>query len=318
MNFQLRHNLLITVFIIVIIVAMWFLMKGSLYSSEPASLTKNQTLTEHEAPSQERSYLEKIDYFVLQEFDANQTLSHLVEADRYYNFKDSPALLINPKVTTYDQKGASNYTLSAKRAHYLDNGKVSFKGQVDVSSINGIKHKMNTEELLIDTNTDDLTSHKKVTYLGENAKVVSQGMLMKTKDNKMKLTGDVRINQDSGQQMLTNDLTIDQSNNQKHYHSDNNTTYLSTANKIYAQGMDMDMQKQITQLFGDVKILQDSGSIIKANNLTVDQSNGRELYKTNEHIHYQSQAADIRAKVMYYDAVAQKIKLSGGVVGRYE
>lgn len=318
MNFQLRHNLLITIFIIVIIATMWLLMKGLSYSFELLNAKNPETLTESEILSQEVSYQEKIDDFALQEFGANQVLSHFVEADSYYNFKDTPALLINPKVTTYDQQGSKNYILSAKRAHYLDSGELNFTGKVDVSSSDGIQHKMNTQELLIDTRTDDLVSYKEVTYLGENAKIISQGMHMKTKANKMKLTGDTRIHQDGGQKILTKDLYIDQSSDQKHYYSDNKTTYLSIANKIYADGMDMDMKEKITHLLGKINLVQNSGSTIKTNNLILDQSNEREVYKTNDDIHYQSSVADIRAKRMHYDAVQQKIKFSGGVVGRYE
>lgn len=318
MNFQLRHNLLITIFIIVIIATMWLMMKGLSYSFDLLNTKATEVPAENGTHSQEAAYIEKIDEFALQEFDVDQVLSHLVEADSYFNFKDTPALLINPRVTTYNQHGERDYILSSKRAHYLDSGEVSFKGKVDVSSSDGIKHKMNTQELLIDTHTDDLISHKEVTYLGESAKIISQGMHMRTKTNKMKLTGDARIHQNSGQKMLTRNIYIDQSNKQKHYYSEDKTTYLSNENKIYADGMDMDMNKKITHLLGQVNIVQNSGSTIKTNNLILDQSNDREVYKTNDDIHYQSSIADIRAKSMHYDAARQKIKLDGGVVGRYD
>ncbi|WP_291927078.1 LPS export ABC transporter periplasmic protein LptC [Candidatus Thioglobus sp.] len=316
MNFQLRHNLLITTFIIVIIATMWLLMRGLSYSFDILQSKKPEPLTDNELVSKEVSYVEKIDHFALQEFDAHQRLSHFVEADQYYNFKNNPALLINPRVVTYDQQGEENYILTSKRANYLETGEVKFKGQVDVSSSNGVSHKMNTQELLVNTKTDDLVSDKKVTYLGENAKILSQGMHMQTKADKMKLTGDTVIHQDSGQKMLTKDLYIDQSNNQKHYYADNKTTYLSTENKIYAQGLDM--LGDVTQLFGQVNILQNSGSRIDTKDLTVNQSNGEQLYTTDNGIHYQSNVADIRAKGMRYDAGRQKIKFTGGVVGQYD
>ena len=318
MNFQLRHNLLITVFIIVIIASMWLLMKGLSYSFEQLSADRPEELTDNQVLAQETAYLEKIDNFALQEFDAQQKLSHFVQADQYFNFKNSPALLINPIVTTYDDKGVLDYVLTSKRAQYLDSGDIKFKGKVDVHLGNGMTHKMNTQELLVGTKTDNLISHKKVTYLGESAKMVSQGMLMQTKKDKVKLVGDVKINQDSGQIMLTKDLYIDQAGGQKHYYSDNATTYLSTDNKIEAQGVDMDMQKNITQLLGKVKILQNSGSTIDTQDLIVDQSNSTEVYRTDGKIHYQSAVANIHAVGMNYDALKQKIKLTGGVTGRYE
>jgi LPS export ABC transporter protein LptC len=319
MNFQLKHNLLITIFIIVIIASVGFLMKDSFYAFWHSSNQKSNTLTINKKTAPEAmAYIEKIDKFALQEFDENQKLSHFVTADSYFNFKNSPALLINPQVTTYDKNGKSNHMLKSKRANYLDSGEVRFTGQVDISSSNGIAYKMNTQELLVDTNTDDLTSHKEVTYLGEKVKIIAQGMYMKTKDNKMQLTGDAHIIQNSGQNILTKDLYIDESNNQKHYYSDNKTTYLSTANKIYAEGVDMNMQTELTQLLGKVNIVQTSGATIKTNNLTLDQANGQEIYRTDGKIHYQSNVADIKATGMNYDVIQQKIKFSGGVEGRYD
>ncbi len=315
MNFQLRHNLLITVFIIVTIATMWLLMRGLSYSFEQLSSTDVIELDKHQAPA-EKTYVEKIDNFALQEFDIQQNLSHFVEADNYYNFKDEPALLVNPKVTTYDQNGVLNYILTSKHAHYLESGEVSFKGEVDISSSNGISHKMNTQELLVNTTTDNLLSREEVTYLGENAKIISEGMTMQAKADKMQLTGDTVIHQDSGQKVFTKDLHVDQSNQKKHYYSDNKTTYLSVENKIYAQGMDM--QDQTTQLLGQVNILQNSGSTIDTKDLTVDQSNDVEIYKTDNGIHYQSNLADIRAQGMHYDAAQQKIQFTGGVVGQYD
>ena len=317
-SFQLRHNLLITVFIIVVIGVMWLLMQGLSYSFSALQGKAPAPLTENEIVSQEVSYIEKIDNFALQEFDENQQLSHFVKAKSYFNFKESPALLLDPRVTTYNEKGKADYVLTSDRAHYLDSGEIKFKGKVDIHSSTGVTHKMNTQELLVSTKSDDLISNKKVTYLGERAKIIAQGLHMKAKEDKIKLIGKTSINQDTGQKILTKDLYIDQSNGQKHYYSKNNTTYLSIDNKIYADGIDMDMRKEIVQLLGKVKILQDSGSKINTKDLIVDQSGESEIYRTKERIHYQSKVANIHATGMRYDAKNQKIKLTGGVVGRYE
>ena len=317
-SFQLRHNLLITVFIIVVIGTMWLLMQGLSYSFSALKSKAPPPLTENEIVSQEVSYIEKIDNFALQEFDKNQQLSHFVKAKSYFSFKDTPALLLDPRVTTYNEKGETDYILTSDRANYLDSGEIKFKGKVDIHSSTGVTHKMNTQELLVSTKTDDLISNKKVTYLGERAKIIAQGLHMKAKEDKMKLIGKTSINQDTGQKILTKDLYIDQSNGQKHYYSKNDTTYLATDNKIYADGIDMDMRKEILQLLGKVKILQNSGSKINTKDLIVDQSGENEIYRTKERIHYQSKVANIHATGMRYDAKNQKIKLTGGVVGRYE
>ncbi len=317
-SFQLRHNLLITGFIIVIVGAMWLVMELLTHSFVSLKNDKKIELTDNQTLSKEVSYLEKIDNFALQEFGVDQRLTHFVEAESYFNFKNSPALLIKPKVTTYDEFGNQDYILTSQRANYLDSGEIKFKGKVDVRSSSGVTHKMNTQELLVGTKTDELISNKQVTYLAQDANMVSQGMHMRTKDDKMKLIGDTKINQNSGQKILTKDLYIDQSDNQKHYYSDNKTTYLAKENTIYADGVDMDMRNEIVKLLGSTKILQNSGSQINTKNLVVDQSGGGEIYRTKDKINYKSSVANIDAVGMNYDALKQKIKLTGGVSGVYE
>ncbi|MCS5585974.1 MAG: LPS export ABC transporter periplasmic protein LptC [Gammaproteobacteria bacterium] len=314
MNFQFRSNLIIALFIIVIIGAMWILIELLSYSFGKTA----PVLTENEIVSKEVSYLEKIDQFSLQEFDDDQNLSHFVQAKNYFNFKNRPALLLDPKVTTYDKLGKEDYTLSAQRANYLDSGEIKFTNEVDIHSNGGATHKINTEELFIGIETDDLVSHKKVVYLGERGRIVAQGMHMHAKQDKLRLIGKIVIYQDGGQRILTKNLHIDQSDGKKHYSSKDDTSYLAKHNKIYADGVDINMKTELLTLIGKVKILQKTGSKINTNNLSVDQSRGGEVYRTNEKIHYQSRMADIRAIGMNYDAKNQKIKLTGGVVGRYE
>jgi LPS export ABC transporter protein LptC len=301
-SFQLRQNLLITVFIIVIIGFVWLLMLLLSYSFSSLGNQQQALLVQSKTTFSEVAYIEKIDNFILQEFNAKAQLSHFVKAKSYFSFKNSPALLIEPEVTLYDEKGLKDYVLNSKRAHYTDSGEIKFKGEVSIQSSNGLKHKINTEELLVGIKTHDLISKKPVTYLGENVKIISQGIHMHAKDDIIKSTGRTKINQDNGQQILTKNLYINQ----------------SKKNKTYANGADMDRQKQVIKLLGKVKIVQDSGSKINTKNLTIDQSNGLEVYRTKEKIHYQSNIADIHALGMNYDLIKQKIKLTGGVVGRYE
>jgi lipopolysaccharide export system protein LptC len=72
------------------------------------------------------------------------------------------------------------------------------------------------------------------------------------------------------------------------------------------------------KLFGKVEVLSSSGRIMNSYNLIVDQSNGGEVYKTNDSVHYQTQVSDIHAKRMHYDAKTKKVELMGGVLGVYE
>jgi hypothetical protein len=74
-----------------------------------------------------------------------------------------------------------------------------------------------------------------------------------TYHDKMQLWGKISISQNGGQEILTRDLTIDQSNAQKHYYSKNDTTYIANGNKIYAQGIDMN--KNLVKLLNTVKIV---------------------------------------------------------------
>ena len=77
------------------------------------------------------------------------------------------------------------------------------------------------------------------------------------------------------------------------------------------------------KLLGKVEILNSGGSTmggstIESYNLIVDQSNGNEVFKTNDPAHYQTQVSDIRAKRMHYDAKTKKVELIGGVLGVFE
>ena len=83
-------------------------------------------------------------------------------------------------------------------------------------------------------------------------------------------------------------------------------------------GIDLDMNENLMKLLGKVEVLNISGSTMNSYNLIVDQSNGGEVYKTNDSTHYQTKVSDIRAKRMHYDAKTKKLGLMGGVLGVYE
>ena len=307
-SFRLKRNLLISGFIIVSIAIMW-----------PSTQTPvaPQTATS-DSPEANSNYLEKIDGFMLQEFDQHNRLSYRLESEQYLNSKDQPALLLMPKVSTYDQQAKLDYVLTSDKAQYLESGEIRFQGKVQLRTADGTVHHIKTEELLVDVNTDDLISHKPVTYLGQGVRALSQGMHMRTKDDQLSLTGEATLYQDSGSQVLTQDLQVNQSGDQQRYYSNHQTQYVSDKTQIDAEGLDMDTQTQQLQLLGNSTITQDSGSVIKAQNLQVDQSGDQEVYMTKDEINYQSEIANIKAQQMHYDAKAQKIQLEGGVVGQYE
>lgn len=290
------------------IVAVWFVM------------TMTSMIFPAQAPddSQYDNYIEKIDNFSLQAFNQKQQLAHFIKAKQYFNFKDEPAVLLMPIVTTYNEAGEKVYIMRSKRAYYLDNGKIRFQGEVKINSDTGPSYKLDAKELLVDTKTNDLSTEKEVVYLDESAQVFAQGMTMSPTTDKMHLLGKTTIKQNSGQTILTRDLFVDQSNVQKRYYSDNDTTYLTVGSKVYAQGIDMNTHTKQTKLLGKVKASQQSGSVIETRNLWIDQSKGKEIYRTEEKVHYVSDVLNIDAIGMRYDVINQKIKFTGGVLAHYE
>jgi len=264
------------------------------------------------------SYIEKIDNFSLKEYSDEQLLLHYIEAETYYNFKDSPVFLLNLKATQYDEKGQKNHILKSNRANMLNSGEILFKGEVNILS-RGVYHEIETESLVMHSKTKQIRSNKDVIYYGENAKIFAQGMQINNANETMLLEGDVRIEQELGPIINTKDLNINLADGEKRYQTKEKSTYLSKDNTIHSkQGIDLDMKENLTKLLGEVEILQKSGAKILSHDLVVDQSNGGEVYKSNKPTNYQSEISDIKSQGMYYDVVLQKIQLMGGVIGRYE
>lgn len=315
MSFQLKHNLSIITLILILVGIIGLLSQVFGYLFAPPRPSSNLSVQPPVAtPTQD--YVEKIDNFSLQNFDAKHQLLHFIEAKHYFKSKDAPALLLEPKVRMYDKTGAEAYFLSAKRAHYLDNAQVKFSGRVNIHSKTGVTHTINTQALLVNTQTHDLSTNTPITYLDKRMKVEAQGMQMQAHGEKIKLTGEVKITQ-QGAQLLAKNIYIDRTDGQQHYYSKHKVIYTAENNKIYADSMDMNAQKALLWLLGNVKILQNSGAQIHTQNLLIDQSNGQDIYQTKHNIRYKSKAANISAKGMRYATKSQKIKLTGGVLGRY-
>lgn len=194
------------------------------------------------------NYTEKINNFFLQTFDSEQQLAHLVEADNYFNFKQAPALLINPVIVIYNKKGEQAYTINAKRANYLDNGEIEFKDKVNIKSNTGTVYKMYTKALTVNTKTSDLFSNEAVTYLDEMVTVRAQGVDMNTNKAVIKLLNAVEILQKSGAKINTKNLIIDQSNNKETYHTKEKVHYQSKSLDIYSSGMLFDAKSQKIKL----------------------------------------------------------------------
>jgi len=315
--FQIRKIHSIVVIIIVLIAILW------LFQDNIAKVSVFQKHTQQFDTIKEEmknvAYLEKIDNFLIKEFSKEQLLLHTIEADTYYSYKNSPGKLFNIKLTKYDEVGQEGVVLTSNRAEIRKSGDIFFKDKINIQSNNGVLHEINTESLIVLSNSGQIISNSEVTYLGENAIINAQGMEISNNDDTMSLVGDVIIEQDLGGVIESRNLFISHADGEKHYQSAEKTIYRSKDNTINSDmGMDLDMNKNLMKLLGKVEVLNSSGSTMNSYNLIVDQSNGGEVYKSNDSTHYQTKVSDIRAKRMHYDAKTKKVELTGGVLGVYE
>jgi len=70
--------------------------------------------------------------------------------------------------------------------------------------------------------------------------------------------------------------------------SNRRIVYLGETAKIIAEGMDMDLDRDIMNLNGEVQILQDTGATIDTKNLYINQADGIKKYMSNEPTVYRS------------------------------
>ena len=314
--FQIRKIQSI-VFIIVMIAILWLFQDNIMgISLFPKNSQQSDNILEE---INEATYLEKIDNFVIKEYSNEQLLLHIIEAETYSRKKNKPVELLNIKLTTYDEAGQEGVVLSSNRAEIIESGEIFFNGEVNIQSKNGVSHEINTESLILFSNNGQIKSNRKVAYLGESAKIDAQGMEMNIEDDTMSLIGKTIINQDSGSVIETSNLFVSHADGKKLYKSTEKTFYNSNDNKVSAdKGIDLDMNENLMKLLGTVEVLNSSGSTMNSYNLIVDQSNGGEVYKTNDSTHYKTQVSDIRAKRMHYDVKTKKVELTGGVLGVFE
>jgi len=267
----------------------------------------------------EKPYLEKIENFLVKEYSEDQLLLHTIKAETYFSYKDSPVILLEIVVKTYDKSQQENLVLKSNRAKIMKSGEVVFNGDVNIVTKSGVLHQLDTEELTLLTESNQIKSESEITYLGINEKITSQGMEMNQDSDTMYLTGEVKIKQDFGPIINTTNLFVNHYDGNKIYQSKGRTVYSSEDNTVSSeQGIDADMNKDLLNLLGKVNILGVSGSTIDSFNLTIDQSNGGEVFKSNDLVHYQATGVNIKAKEMYYDVPIKKIELKNEVSAVYE
>jgi LPS export ABC transporter protein LptC len=313
--FQTRKIQSFIIFIIVLAAIFWIFQDNILSISILKKSTGKSELSEEQF--KDTPYLEKIDNFIIKEYSSDQILLHTIEADVYLSFKDSPVQLETVKVTTFDDKEYETKTLTSERAMIYKSGSIHFIGEVEIKTVSGISHEVDTELLVVEGN--QINSNRDVFYLGEKAKINSQGLDMDTSSDTMNLNGNVEIIQDNGAIIDTNNLYVSHYFGEKKYSSKEKTIYRSNQNIVTAdKGVDINMISDNIKLFGDVNVVNGFGSTLTSSNLIIDQSNSGEIYKSNSLSHFQSNTVDIKAKKMHYDAIAKKLKLTDEVKATYE
>jgi len=313
--FQTKKIQSVIVFIIVLVAILWIFQDNILSISDFEKSTKESEFSEEQI--KDTPYLEKIDNFIIKEYSSDQVLLHTIEADVYKSFRNSPVQLDTVKVTTFDEKQDETLTLTSNRAVLFKSGTIHFIGEVEIKTVSGISHEIDTELLVV--KGDQINSNRDVFYLGEKAKIRAQGMDMNINSDLMNLNGDVEIIQDNGATLVTKNLFISHSLGEKRYESKEKTVYRSKENIANSdKGVDINMNLEQTKLLGDVTVVNGFGSSLTSYNLIIDQSNGSEIFKSNSPSRFQSNTVDIRAKKMHYDAIAKKLKLTDEVVATYE
>jgi len=280
---------------------------------------KTEPLVNINEAVKEKPYLEKIENFLVKEYSEDQLLLHTIKAETYFSYKDSPVILLEIVAKTYDKSQQENLVLKSNRAKIMKSGEVIFNGEVNIVTKSGVLHQLDTEELILLTESNQIKSESEITYLGINEKITSQGMEMNQDSDTMYLNGEVKIKQDFGPIINTTNLFINHYDGNKIYQSKSKTVYISKDNTVISeQGIDADMNKNLLNLLGEVSILGVSGSTIDSYNLTIDQSNGGEVFKSNDLVHYQATGVNIKAKKMHYDVAIKKIELTNEVSAVYE
>ena len=313
--FQTKKIQSFIVFIIVLAAILWIFQDNILSISVFKRTTEVSELSEEQI--KDTPYLEKIDNFIIKEYSSDQVLLHTIEADVYKSFKDSPVQLEIVTVTTFDEKQNETLTLTSDRAVIFKSGSIHFIGEVEIKTLSGISHEIDTELLVV--KGDQIKSNRDVFYLGENAKIKAQGLDMNTKSDLVNLNGDVEILQDSGATLTTKNLLISHGSGEKKYESNEKTIYKSNENIVNAdRGVDINMKTEQTKLLGDVTVVNGFGSSLTSYDLIIDQSNDGEIFKSNSPTRFQSNTVDIKAKKMHYDAITKKLKLTDEVKATYE
>ena len=219
------------------------------------------------------AYLEKIENFEIKEYSQNQLLLHTLNAKAYFSYKSSPIHLEEVALKTYDTNEKEGVLLNSNHAKILESGEIIFDGQVFIRTKNNAFHELKTESLNYSPDNAIIESLSNILYLGKNSQINSQGMTMQIDLDDLTLNGAVKIIHDSGSRIDSSNLNVNYSNGKKTYQSNEETIYHSNDNRITAdEGLHIDMNENLTKLYGNVLIHQRSGAQILTSNLIINQS----------------------------------------------
>ena len=315
--FQTKKFKLLIVVIIALAAIVWLFQDNLLQTSffrKPTLQKENIDVT-----NKGRAYIEKIDNFSINEYSDNEKIIYIISADQYYSYKNSPIELFKVRIRTFDDVQKEAAILTSNKAQILETSEIIFNGNVNIETLNNMLHELQSESITYKVNQGEISSNDNVIYQGISSIINSNGMLMSINDDKLLLIDSVNIKEESGAEIETSNLTINQSNGLKLYQSNEKTIYRSLDNKITTKsGVIIDMEKNLTNLLGKVEILKSSGTKIFTSDLIIDKSNSKEIYRTKQLSNYVSIKSNIKANQMYYDVLSEKIDLSGGVVAIYE
>ncbi|MDB4138995.1 LPS export ABC transporter periplasmic protein LptC [Candidatus Thioglobus sp.] len=315
--FKTKKIQLFIVFIIVLAAILWVFQDNFPKLLVFQKVSERSTLTSEEA--EKNAYLEKIDNFILKQYSNEQILLHTIQADTYYSYKNSPVQILNVEVKTFNDKQEEGLVLTSNRAEILKSGEMFFNGEVKIQTKTGVSHELDTESLIVLSDNGQIKSNKEVTYLGETVRIISEGMEMNIDSDKMYLSGNVKIFEDSGITVDTKNLYISHNSGEKIYKSKEKTVYRSKDTIVNSEdGIDMDMNIKLINLLGKVEVVIEPGGVLKSSNVVIDQSNDGEVLKSNSLSHFKSNTVDIKANKMHYDAITKKLELMSKVVAVYE
>jgi len=315
--FQTKKIQSFILFIIVLVGVLWIFQENFLKLLAFKKVTEQSISTAQEV--KESAYLEKIDNFILKEYSNQQILLHTIQADTYYSYKNSPVQIFQVEVKTFNETQEEGLVLTSNRAEILKSGEIFFNDEVKIQTMIGVSHELDTESLIVLSDNGQIKSNKEVTYLGEKARIISEGMEMNIDSDTMYLSGNVKIFENSGITVDTKNLYISHEVGEKIYKSNEKTVYRSKDTIVNSEnGINMDMNIQLINLLGKVEVLTGPGGVLKSTNVVIDKSNDGEVLKSNSLSHFKSNTVDIKAKKMHYDAITKKLKLMNRVVAVYE